>query len=88
MSGHMHSGASSHECELVRALEYATPRLLDYSPQGLYRERAPRGTGASTQRDYALCEYDYGDTNRAPSRGGPRLGHASGGGQPLGALAA
>ena len=32
MSGHIHSRASSHECELVKALDYDTPRLLDYSP--------------------------------------------------------
>src|SRR5262245_28511667 len=31
MSGHIHWGASSHECDLVRALDYDTPRLLDYS---------------------------------------------------------
>jgi len=32
MSGHIHSRASSHECRLVKALDYDTPRLLDYSP--------------------------------------------------------
>src|SRR5215813_9913930 len=52
MSGHIHSEASSHECSLVRALAYDTPRLLDYSPQGVYRDSAPLGTWASTQRDY------------------------------------
>ena len=59
MSGHIHSGASSHECELVRALDYDTPRLLDYSPYQVYRERASLGTWAPTQRDYDLCEHDY-----------------------------
>lgn len=59
MSGHIHSRASSHECRLVRALEYATPRLLDYSPQGVYRERAALSTWAATQRDYDLCGRDH-----------------------------
>src|SRR5215510_1767185 len=59
MSGHIHSGASSHECELVRALAYATPRLLDYSPQGVYRECAPLGTWPPTQRDHHFRGRDH-----------------------------
>src|SRR5262245_32793238 len=59
MSGHIHSGASSPECELVRALVYDTPRLLDYSPGRVYRECAPLGTWPPTQRDYDLCEHNY-----------------------------
>src|SRR5262249_1601366 len=59
MSGHIHWGASSHECDLVRALDYDTPRLLDYSPYRVYRERAPLGTWPPTQRDYYLCGRDH-----------------------------
>src|SRR5262249_20771583 len=88
MSGHIHSEASSHECSLVRALAYDTPRLLDYSPQGVYRDSASLGTWASTQRDYHLCGGDPSKTNGPPSRFGPRLGEPRGGAQTPLALAA
>src|SRR2546426_33269 len=88
MSGHIHSGASSHECALVRALAYATPSLLDYSPQGVYRARAPVGTWPSTQRNHHLGGSDPWATDRQPSRVGPRLGQPGGRGQTPVALAA
>jgi len=61
MSGHIHSEASSHECRLVRALEYATPRLLDYSPEGLYRESALLGTWADNFTNSAQGSLELGD---------------------------
>jgi len=84
MSGHIHSGASSYECELVRALEYATPRLLDYSPQE-YIANVPPGHMATNQRDHDLCGAILRN-NRHPSRLARGFGQSRGGGQTLSRL--
>ena len=81
MSGHIRSGASSPESKLVRDLSYDTPRLMDYSPQELYRRSAAVDTWASTEGHQHLCRGHPGETDREPSRVGAGPGESRGGRQ-------